>query len=230
MYNIRDMGIVYHRVVIAILLFVCAQGCIVGRFFGDGHTERVDVTQPGVDRMLGKPRARPGVALQIQVGSTGLKPVEMDVQVDQQGKIMLPYLLVEPIDCDGLTIQELQDSLVKAYEKYIRQPQVTVRFGAFDTSTGVSPYGVVNVMGQVSRPGPVNLPATMDLTVTKALMAAGGVKQFADKRKVRVTRVAEDGTRTTTFVDLEEIGEKGRIDKDMVLKPGDVVFVHERYW
>lgn len=223
------MGLVNVRLVFAVLATVALSGCmVVDLFESDDH--KIDVTQPGVDRILGKPRARAGVVLNIQVGATGVKPVDMEVQVDQQGRITLPYLLAEPVECDGLTIQELQDKLTKAYEQYIRQPQVTARFGAFDSNTGVSPYGIVNVMGEVTRPGPVNIPATMDLTVTKALMAAGGTKPFADTKKVRVTRCAEDGTRTTTFVNLVEIGEKGRIDKDMVLKPGDVVFVHETIW
>lgn len=225
------MGSRCRYILTALLAGLLLQGCFVMDLFnGDDRNHKIDVTQPGVDRMLGKPRARTGVVLHIQVGSTGLQPVDMEVQVDQQGCILPPYLLTEPIKCDGLTIQELQDKLTKAYEQYIRQPQVTARFGAFDANNGVSPYGVVSVMGEVGRPGPVNIPATMDLTVTKALMAAGGTRQFADKRKVRVTRVAEDGTRSTTFVDLIEIGENGRIDKDIVLKPGDVIYVHEKYW
>ena len=225
-----NMGSVCLRMAVLTLACAILPGCrtIVDLFGTDDH--KIDMTQPGVQKMLGKPCARPGVVLNIQVGATGVKPVEMEVQVDQQGKITLPYLLPEPVQCDGLTIAELQAKLVKAYEQYIRQPQVTARFGAFDTVNGVSPYGVVNVMGEVVRPGPVNMPATMDLTVTKALMAAGGTKPFADKRKVRVSRCAEDGTKTTTFVDLVEIGEKGRIDKDIVLKPGDVVYVHETIW
>ena len=181
------MGLVCRRILTTLLAGTLLQGCfIIDMFDRDDH--KIDVTQPGVDRMLGKPRARPGVILHIQVGTTGLKPQDMEVQVDQQGCILPPYLLTEPVNCDGLTIQELQDKLVKAYEQYIRQPQVTVRFGKFDSSTGVSPYGVVSVMGEVGRPGPVNIPATMDLTVTKALMAAGGTKQFAEGKLMKAVQ------------------------------------------
>ena len=177
-----------------------------------------------------KPRIRPGVGLVVQGGATGVKPYVMEVQVDSAGNITLPYLLKDPVLCDGLTLEDCQAKLLKLYQQYVRQPQVTVVFGTVDFKNGVSPYGTVNVMGEVNNPGPVNMPPTMDLKVTKAIQAAGGVKQFADKSRVRVTRYDEDGNRSVTMVDLDEIGKKGRIDKDIQLKPGDVVYVHETIW
>ena len=178
----------------------------------------------------GKPRVRPGVVLVVQVGIPGEQPVVMETQVDQSGCVTLQYMLTEPVLCDGLTLEACQKKILKAYQRFIRQPQVTVRFAAFDTATGVSPYGTVNVLGEVGHPGPVNMPPTMDLTVTKALQAAGWLRPFADKRRIRVTRCERDGTRSTFFVDIVEIGEKGHIEKDMPLRAGDVVYVHETYW
>jgi len=178
----------------------------------------------------GKPRIRPGVMLEVQVGIPSEKPVVMDAQVDQSGCITLQYMLTEPLLCNGLTLEACQKKILKAYQKFIRQPQVTVRFAPFDTATGVSPYGTVNVLGEVGHPGPVNMPPTMDLTVTKALQAAGWLRPFADKHKIRVTRCERDGTRNTFFVDIVEIGEKGHIEKDMPLRAGDVVYVRETYW
>lgn len=175
----------------------------------------------------GKPRVRPGVVLEVQVGATGVQTVTMEAQVDQNGNLPLQYLLSEPVQCDELTIDALQQKLVKAYQRYIKQPQVTVRFGAIDQRNGVSPYGTVTVMGEVASPGHVNMPATMDLTVTRAIQAAGGLKPFANKRRVSVTRHDDEGNEIKKNVDLVEIGEKGRIDKDLLLKPGDVVYVRE---
>ena len=175
----------------------------------------------------GKARIKPGVALHIQVSFAGSTPVEMSVLVDSQGTVTLPYMLREPVLCNGLTLDVFQKKLHKAYQRYIRQPQVTVSFGPYDSRSGVSPYGFVTVLGEVSNPGPVNMPPTMDLTVTKALQLAGNTKPFANKRNVLVTRRAQDGSLSRAVVDIVEIGEKGRIDKDIVLRPGDVVFVRE---
>ena len=119
---------------------------------------------------------------------------------------------------------------MKAYSKYYRQPLITVTFGPFDARGGVSPWGTVTVLGEVARPGPVNIPSTMDMTVTKALQEAGGCKPFADKSAILVTRCDKEGNQTKTRVDIKEIGKGGRIDKDMLLKAGDVVWVPETWY
>ena len=171
------------------------------------------------------PRIGPGMGLAITVGETASEkpPVSMKLIVDQKGELALSYLLPKPVPCDGLTLDAFKQKLVEEYSVFIRQPQVTVEF-VYD-GTGVSPWGTVTVMGEVGNPGPVNMPRTMDLTVTKVLQLAGGVKQFADKESIRVTRCDKDGIQTVTEVDLIEIGSRGRFDKDMVLRAGDVIYV-----
>jgi polysaccharide biosynthesis/export protein len=123
----------------------------------------------------------------------------------------------------------LKQKLVKAYSEYIKQPQVTVTFAPSD-GRGVSPWGTVTVLGEVMMPGPVNMPSTMDLTVTKVLQAAGGLRPFANKKAIRVSRCDKDGNKTKFTVDLNEIGEKGRIDMDIALRAGDVVWVPETWY
>lgn len=175
------------------------------------------------------PRIRPGVALIIQVGTIAAPPTVLEALVDQKGEITLPLLLQEPIACDGLTLEALKAKLVKAYSKYYHQPMITVTFAPYD-GRGVSPWGTVTVLGEVANPGPVNMPPTMDLTVTKVLQAAGGCKPFADKTSILVTRCDKDGEQTRTVVSINEIGKDGRIDKDMPLRAGDVVWVPETWY
>ena len=175
------------------------------------------------------PRIRPGIALVIQVGTAATAPTTMNCLVDQNGDITLPLLLQDSVACDGLTLEALKQKLIKAYSVYYRQPQITVTFAPYD-GKGVSPWGTVTVLGEVGNPGPVNMPATMDLTVTKVLQAAGGLKPFADKSNIRVTRCDKDGKQTRTTVDLNEIGKDGRVDKDMTLRAGDVVYVYETWY
>lgn len=195
-------------------------------FGGDG--QRVDSSV--VATWWDGPRVRPGVNLIIQVGTASSPPVVMNTLVDQKGEITIPLLLQEPIACDGLTLEALKEKLVKAYSQYYRQPMITVTFGPFDARGGVSPWGTVTVLGEVVRPGPVNMPSTMDLTVTKVLQEAGGCKPFADKSAILVTRCDKDGNLSRTKVDLNEIGKEGRIDKDMPLRAGDVVWVPETWY
>ena len=175
------------------------------------------------------PRIRPGVALIVQVGTAATPSVKMDVLVDQNGDITMPLLLQEPIACDGLTLEALKQKLVKAYSVYYRQPQVSVTFAPYD-GKGVSPWGTITVLGEVVSPGPVNIPSTMALPVTKALQMAGGLKPFANRSAICVTRCDKDGRQTRTYVDLKEIGKDGRVDKDMSLRAGDVVWVPETWY
>lgn len=220
-----------NRITLAAILIavVGSFGCgcrTVEKFF----TEEDPIDAAAVAKYWDGPRIGPGMALVIQVGSPTTAPKEMAVLVDQNGEITLPYLLQEPVACDGLGLEALKQKLVKEYSVYIRTPQVTVTFGQYDERNGVSPWGTVTVLGEVGNPGPVNMPATMDMTVTKVLQVAGGVKPFANKSRIIVTRCDKDGNQTRTRVDLHEIGEDGRFDKDMILKAGDVIYVPETFW
>ena len=196
-------------------------------FFGGGG-QKVDSSV--VATWWDGPRIRPGVNLIVQVGTAAAPATVMNVEVDQNGDITLPLLLQEPVACDGLTLDALKQKLTKAYSKFYRQPTVTVTFGPFDARGGVSPWGTVTVLGEINHPGPVNMPSTMDMTVTKVLQEAGGCKPFADKSSIRVTRCERDGTQTRTTVDIMEIGKDGRVDKDMLLRAGDVVWVPETWY
>ena len=143
--------------------------------------------------------------------------------VDADGYISME--LIGQIKCDGMTLVGLQKKIESAYKKYFLKPNVTVTFVYQAGQNMVSPWGTVTVLGEVARPGPVDVPSTMDLRLTRALFLAGGMTAIADKRRVQVTRCDKDGKQTKTKVDLVEIGEEGRPDKDMLLKAGDVVWV-----
>ena len=214
------------------LLLLCALagvcGCeTIGRFFGSAGSDGPGVAPEWVDPST--PRVRPGVGLVVVVGSGASQPVTMQVLVDQNGDITLPHLLQAPVACDKLTLDALKQKLVKVYSQYYKQPQITVTFAPYD-GKGVSPWGTVTVLGEVASPGPVNMPPTMDLTVTKVLQAAGGLRPFANKSKIKVSRCDRDGKQTTFVIDLIEIGEKGRIEKDIALRAGDVVWVPETWY
>ncbi len=221
------MGRLYTRIVLLLLLAAAVAGCeTLGKLVAH-EPAGPDV----VPTWQEAGRIRPGVALIIQVGTPTSPPTVVNTLVDQNGDITMPLLLQEPVACDGLTLETLKQKLVKAYSAYYRQPQVSVTFAPFDSrSVGVSPWGTVTVLGEVASPGPVNIPSTMELTVTKALQMAGGVKPYADKTAIQVSRCDKDGRITRTIVDLKEIGKNGRVDKDMSLRAGDVLWVPETWY
>ena len=216
------------------LLAVCGtlsaalSGCIISdvldMVFGDGKKGEVDPIPLAI--YFDGPKVRPGVALSISVTAVGAaNSSQKQYFVDAEGYISME--LIGQVKCDGMTLVGLQKKLESAYKQYFHKPSVTVHFVP---GQGVSPYGTVTVLGEVGRPGPVDVPPTMDLRLTKALQMAGGVNAIGNKRNVQVTRCDKDGKQTKTKVDLVEIGEEGRPDKDMLLKAGDVVWVPVQYW
>src|SRR5207245_3809616 len=85
--------------------------------------------------------------------------------------------------------------------------------------------GRVYVYGSVKGQGPQEIPADESYTVSKAIIRAGGFGDFANKRKVKVTR--KNGKDFT--VDLKRVIEEGRNDEDMVLQPDDQIYVPQRF-
>lgn len=211
--------------VLAALALSCfiAGGCSsLSSLFGDDRRQDVD---PNVlATYFDGPKVRPGIALGITVTATGTQGgSSRQYFVDADGCISMD--LIGQVKCDGLTLVGLQQKITAAYKKYYIDPHVTATFVYQAGGNMVSPWGSVTVLGEVGRPGPVDVPATMDLRLTRAIMLAGGATAIADKRRVLVTRCDKDGKQTKTRVDIIEIGEEGRPDKDMLLKAGDVVWV-----
>ena len=230
-YNLVQMSWKSFRVsALAALMAICVCGCaMVSDSISDFFPEEEHVDAQVVAQWWDGPRIRSGISLIIQVGTPASPAVTMNVLVDQKGEITVPLLLQEPVACDGLTLDALKKKLIKEYSRYYRQPQVSVTFAPYD-GRGVSPWGTVTVLGEVVSPGPGNIPSTMDLPVTKVLQMAGGLKPYADRSRICVTRCDRDGKQHKTYVDLKEIGKDGRPDKDMLLRAGDVVWVPETWY
>ena len=207
-------------------LSVVLSGCIISdaldKLFGEGKKEEVDPIP--LATYFDGPKVRPGVALGISVTAVGsANSSQKQYFVDADGYISME--LIGQVKCDGMTLVGLQKKLEAAYKEYYLKPHVTVTFIYQPGQNMVSPWGTVTVLGEVGRPGPVDVPPTMDLRLTRALQQAGGVNAIGNKRNVQVTRCDKDGKQTKTKVNLVEIGEEGRPDKDMLLKAGDVVWV-----
>jgi polysaccharide export outer membrane protein len=81
----------------------------------------------------------------------------------------------------------------------------------------------VYIIGQVGKPGAVNLPSQEILTVSKAISLAGGFSQFAKESDIQLMR---SGKRVQV-VDVRSVltGDSKAIDP--ILQPGDTVYVPE---
>ena len=172
----------------------------------------------------GDPLLRSGLvmALSVRVGDK-LEVQPMRVQVMDQGEILLP--MIGTVVCDGLTLTQLKSVLEDRYGAFYRSPEISLSF--LYEEGGVSPWGRVLVQGRVMREGWVNIPATRDLSVSSAIQMSGGYNTSAKKSDIAVHRRQADGTTQRIPVDLERVGKRGEIERDISLRPGDVIYVPE---
>lgn len=144
--------------------------------------------------------------------------------VTDSGEIDVPY--IGRCSVVGKTCKELAGEIKIALEKkYYKQATVIISVDAMITK------GIVYLVGPVRAPGPLEIPRDETLTLSKAILRAGGfIDEEADEKHVRVTRDGKDGAtdRQSFVVDVYRILNKGETEKDMVLQPGDLIYVPER--
>jgi len=144
--------------------------------------------------------------------------------VMDSGDLQVPYIGRFP--AENKTCRELAREVKAALEKeYYYQATVIIAVELMAKSRGK-----VYIVGPVRLPGPQEIPSDEVLTLSKAILRAGGFNDFADKRNVKVTRkVGADGSGKQMFVvDVAKIFEKGKVELDLILKPGDLIIVPER--
>lgn len=216
MINILPMNYFKQILPFVLLTAVMISGCVVPQ-----RTSKAEM-----DDMHLEPRIRPGLTIDIVVMVAGTREVEeISKRVTANGTISLP--LLGDVSAVPLTLKELRTVLEKRFAEYFVEPKVTVEFSQDLGPGGISPWGSVTVMGRVVKPGKVNIPPTRDLTVSRAIQQAGGFSSSANESNIRITRRLRDGKTETLKVDLKAMAS-GAIDQDIVLYPGDVIFVPER--
>lgn len=133
--------------------------------------------------------------------------------VDQFGVITLP--LVGDIKVGALTTSEAEKAIASAYVDggYYQKVDVTV------VCKSMMQEQLYYVEGAVRKNG--SFAWTDNLTLRRALINAGGVNDFAN-RKIELTRGG-----VTTVYSLDRI-EKGAVEDPRIL-PGDVIKAQERW-
>lgn len=89
------------------------------------------------------------------------------------------------------------------------------------------PTGVVYIDGEISRPGPYDLPATGQLTLSRLVAAAGGLGPLAIPERVDLVRRVGD-REATIRVNLAAIRE--RAEPDIALKSDDHVIIGTNFF
>lgn len=136
-----------------------------------------------------------------------------DERIKEDGTVTLQY--VGAVKAAGKTPGELQKELQALYvPKYYQPGRLTV------TVRTQERYYYVG--GEVRMAGPKVYPGAM--TVTKAIQTAGDFTDFANKKKITLTRVAG----TTITVNWKKANKDP--SQDPPVFPGDKIQVPRRWW
>ena len=157
----------------------------------------------------------PGDTLQVFVWRNPDLSVTVPVRPD--GKISTP--LVEDMSAVGKTPSILARDIEKALSEYVKSPQVNVI-----VTIPVSVFSQVKVIGQVLKPQSV--PYREGMTVLDALLAVGGLGQFAAGNRAHIARTV-NGKEQDIKVKLDALVNGGEMQQNLKLLPGDVLVVPE---
>ncbi len=164
---------------------------------------------------------RIGVDDRIQVSVWKNPDLSVTVPVRPDGRISVP--LIGDVLAGGKTPPELASSIREKLSIYIRDPNVTVIVTDLNSHEFLSR---VRVTGAVRTPR--SLPYRQGMTVLDAILEAGGLNDFASPNRTKLYRSTKKSGSEMFDVELGDILNRGKLQTNYTLLPGDVVTVPER--
>ena len=166
----------------------------------------------------------------IEVSVYGYEEYTGPTSVLPDGTLTLP--LIGKVPAAGRTTDQLAQDLAVALNQILVNPRVSVTLDA------LRPV-VVNVSGEVYRPGPLQLQGATRIgnnqngegtsyappSVSQAIIQAGGVTRTADVRDVVIVRSLPNGQTVRTQVNLWDSLGSETLPEDLLLRDGDLVFI-----
>ncbi|TAL02712.1 MAG: polysaccharide export protein [Verrucomicrobia bacterium] len=143
--------------------------------------------------------------------------------VMDSGEVDVPY--IGRVLAQDKTCKQLSETIKAQLEQeYYKRATVIV---AVDAANRL--LGRVYVWGQVRSQGAIDMMVNDNLTVGKAILRAGGFADFANKKKVKLVRAPDaNGKKETIELNMKEILEDGKTEKDVAVQPEDFILVPTR--
>ena len=170
---------------------------------------KTTVPTPGVSEEY---RIGEGDVLQISVMGEPTASVPSAV-VRTDGKISMP--LIKEIAVSGLTPTEVEKIVTEQLSKMIRVPDVTVIVSQSNSQR-------VFMVGAVKKEGPLHY--TYRMTVMQAISEAGGLTDYAKRKRIYVIR-DERGRQFQFPFDYDAVMKGQHMEMNRTLQPGDTVVV-----
>jgi polysaccharide biosynthesis/export protein len=161
-----------------------------------------------------------GVDDMVQVSVWRNPELNITAPVRPDGKISVP--LVGDVEAGGRTPAAVGKDIQDKLATYVRDPQVAVILTELRSHEYLSR---VRVTGAVRQP--ISIPFRQGMTVLDAVLAAGGLTEFAAPDRSDLYRKSDGGTKTYE-VQLDRILSRGDLSTNYKVAPGDVITVPER--
>jgi len=140
------------------------------------------------------------------------------VQFRTDGRITTP--LISAMPAVGKTPAMLADDLKYALGEYIKDPIVSVIVENFSGTYSQQ----VRVVGATEKPA--SIPYRANMTALDAMIAVGGLSEFASGNRSRLVRVDRATGRQREYkVRLGDLLKDGDISANVRLEPGDVLII-----
>jgi len=147
--------------------------------------------------------------------------ISITVQVRPDGMISTP--LVEDMIAVGKTPTQLARDMEVVLGKFIKSPSVNIIVSGFLGT----PSDMIRVVGQAQNPQAI--PYRDGMTVLDVMIAVGGLGEFAAGNRAKLMR-SINGSPVEYRIRLGDLLNKGDIEQNIEMRPGDVLIIPEAYF
>lgn len=142
------------------------------------------------------------------------------VQVRPDGRITTP--LITDMPAVGKTPAMLADDIKLQLSQYIQNPLVSVIVNNFSGTYSQQ----IRIVGATEKPA--SIPYRANMTLLDAMIAVGGLSEFAAGNRARLVRYDKDTGRQREYkVRLDDLLKRGESRANVMLSPGDVIIIPE---
>jgi polysaccharide export outer membrane protein len=142
------------------------------------------------------------------------------VQVRPDGRITTP--LISDLPAVGKTPAVLAQDIKQQLSKYIEEPLVSVIVNKFAGTFSQQ----VRIVGATEKPA--SIPFRANMTLLDAMIAVGGLSEYAAGNRARLIRFDRDGGGQKEYaLRIADLLKKGTSKANVSLMPGDVIIIPE---
>lgn len=202
------------RLLLSLLIYIFAICVLLAPTHAHGQST-APVLKPATENRY---RLNPGDVLDVIYRYT--PEFNQTVTLQPDGYVILQ--IVGDVKLGMLTVEEARTEIVKRASTRLKDPEVTILLKEFQ-----KPYFVV--AGEVLQPGKVDM-REQRMTALQAIMMSGGFRDSAKASQVVVFRKINQEMAEVKTLNLRDIKKTSDLEHDIVIEPGDMVFVPRNTW